>query len=126
MIQVDLRSRIPIYEQLYENIRRLILQGLLEEDVKLPSVRELASDLAINPNTIQKAYKALEQDGYIYSNAGRGSFVAKVMQNILDNEKESALAKVKAAVEESMLVSVSEEMVVDLVRQCYNKEENHD
>ena len=75
MIQMDIRSRVPIYEQLYENVRRLILEGHLKKDDKMPSVRELAGLLTINPNTIQKAYKALEKDGYIYSVSGRGNFV---------------------------------------------------
>lgn len=76
MIQVDLKSRTPpIYEQLYENIRELILIGALVEDEKIPSVRELASTLTINPNTIQKAFSKLESDGYIYVVRGRGNFV---------------------------------------------------
>lgn len=76
MIWIDGRSPLPIYEQIVRRVEEGILLGLLEKDEKLPSVRALAGDLAINPNTIQKAYSLLEQDGIIYSRQGRGSFVA--------------------------------------------------
>lgn len=74
-IQVDPRDRRPIYEQLIVNIRDLVLRGTLGPDEQMPSVRALAAELAINPNTIQKAYAELERQGVIYSSPGRGSFV---------------------------------------------------
>lgn len=74
-IQVDPRDRRPIYEQLIGNIRELVLCGALAPDEQMPSVRALAAELAINPNTIQKAYAELERRGVIYSAPGRGSFV---------------------------------------------------
>nr|MBQ4319362.1 GntR family transcriptional regulator [Clostridia bacterium] len=76
MINVDLRSRVPIYEQLIMGIRKSILSGELKPDEQLPSVRTLALELGINPNTIQKAYNELERQGAIYSLKGRGSFVS--------------------------------------------------
>lgn len=76
MISIDNRDPRPLYEQVIDGFRRLIVAGVLAPDDKLPSVRSLASQLAINPNTIQRAYRELEQQGYIYSAAGRGSFVA--------------------------------------------------
>jgi len=77
MFDIDLMSRIPIYEQLYRKVIELILKGLLTEQDKLPSVRSLATQLGVNPNTVAKAYSLLERDGIIYSLAGRGSFIAK-------------------------------------------------
>ncbi|MDE5563520.1 MAG: GntR family transcriptional regulator [Oscillospiraceae bacterium] len=77
MFDIDLMSRIPIYEQLYRKVTQLILKGALKEQDKLPSVRSLAADLGVNPNTVAKAYSLLERDGIIYSLAGRGSFIAK-------------------------------------------------
>ena len=77
MFDIDLMSRTPIYEQLYRKVMELILKGVLKEQDKLPSVRSLAGDLGVNPNTVAKAYTLLERDGIIYSLAGRGSFVAK-------------------------------------------------
>lgn len=77
MITLNYRDSKPIYEQIQDAIRRLILTGVLAEDEKLPSVRELAQQLSINPNTIQRAYRELESSGCIYSVAGKGSFVKK-------------------------------------------------
>ncbi len=76
MILLDYRDRRPIYEQVVEKLQDLMICGVLEQDEKLPSVRSLASDLSINPNTIQRAYTELERRGFIYSVKGRGSFVA--------------------------------------------------
>lgn len=76
MISLDYRDSRPLYQQLKDNLRRMMLTGLLPPDEKLPSVRSLATQLAINPNTIQRAYAELEAEGYIYSVAGRGSFVS--------------------------------------------------
>ncbi len=78
MISLNYRDPRPIYEQLEEKLRRLILSGAIAEGEKLPSVRELASQLAINPNTIQRAYRELEQNGFIYSVPGKGSFAGKL------------------------------------------------
>lgn len=76
MISLDYRDGRPLYQQVKDSLRRMMLTGLLEPDEKLPSVRSLATQLAINPNTIQRAYAELEAEGYIYSVAGRGSFVS--------------------------------------------------
>ena len=78
MISLNYRDPRPIYEQLEEKVRRLILSGAIAEGERLPSVRELASQLAINPNTIQRAYRELEQAGFIYSVPGKGSFAGKL------------------------------------------------
>ena len=75
MLQLDFRSRVPVYEQLTEKIKEQIVHKVLKEDEQLPSVRELALELTINPNTIQKAYRELERQGYIYSVPGKGNFV---------------------------------------------------
>lgn len=76
MIVLDYRDSRPLYQQVKDSLRRMMLTGLLEPDEKLPSVRSLATQLAINPNTIQRAYAELEAEGGIYSVAGRGSFVS--------------------------------------------------
>ena len=78
MISLNYRDPRPIYEQLEEKLRRLILSGAIGEGERLPSVRELASQLAINPNTIQRAYRELEQNGFIFSVPGKGSFAGKL------------------------------------------------
>ena len=75
MIQLNYRDPRPIYEQVKDGIRKLAYSGILGPDEKLPSVRELASKLAINPNTISRAYRELEQEGFLYSQSGIGTFV---------------------------------------------------
>lgn len=76
MIVLDYRDSRPLYQQVKDSLRRMMFTGLLSPEEKLPSVRALATQLAINPNTIQRAYAELEAEGYIYSVAGRGSFVS--------------------------------------------------
>lgn len=76
MFQLDIGDRRPLYEQIKSRIKELIVSGVLHENDKIPSVRELAANLAINPNTIQKAYKDLENEGYIYSRPAKGNFAA--------------------------------------------------
>ena len=76
MFQLDYRDARPIYEQVKDSLRRLMVAGVIAPGEQLPSVRALAGTLAINPNTIQRAYEALESEGYLYSVAGRGTFAA--------------------------------------------------
>ena len=75
MIHLDYKDSRPIYEQVADRLKELMILGVLEEDVQMPSVRSLATELSINPNTIQRAYAELERNGFIYSVKGRGSFV---------------------------------------------------
>ena len=74
MLHLDYRDARPIYEQVQDGLRRLLVSGAIQEGEKLPSVRAMASQLAINPNTIQRAYEALEQEGYLRSVPGKGAF----------------------------------------------------
>lgn len=111
MIQVDIRSRVPIYEQLYDNIKTLILKGDLRVDEKLPSVRELAGELTINPNTIQKAFSALERDGFIYVARGRGSFVKGMSASLKEQEEEALLEKFEGIAKEAILIGMPLERI---------------
>lgn len=90
MLTVNFSSRTPVYQQLYDDVVRLTSLGVLKSHTKLPPVRTLATELGINPNTVQKAYKMLEMDGYIYSTVGRGSFVSEKLDR---NEAEKIEAK---------------------------------
>ncbi|MDY5776136.1 MAG: GntR family transcriptional regulator [Lachnospiraceae bacterium] len=76
MLNLNFRDTKPIYIQIKDGIKKLIITGAICADEKVPSVRELAESLAINPNTIQKAYKELETEGYLYSVSGRGTFAS--------------------------------------------------
>ena len=91
MIQLDWGDSRPLYEQIKDKFKTLIITGALKEQDKIPSVRELAGSLAINPNTIQRAYKELEEEGYIVSLRAKGSFVAK--RSEVSKEAQNALYK---------------------------------
>jgi GntR family transcriptional regulator len=95
MFDLDVRSGKPIYEQLVEKFKELIIKEVLKPDEQLPSVRMLAQQLTINPNTIQKAYRELERQGYIYSIQGKGNFV-NALTNVEIGEK---LKKIKEDLE---------------------------
>ena len=99
MLELNYRDARPIYEQIKDGLRRLILSDVIRQDEKLPSVRELASQLAINPNTIQKAYRELEQEGYVYTVSGRGSFAAP-LSDVRTGRQETLLAQFDEAVTE--------------------------
>ena len=88
MIWIDYKDATPIYEQIVNRFKNLIVSGVLSTNDKMPSVRSLAMELSINPNTIQKAYMILEQQGFIYTVKGRGNFVAESgeLKNIKKNE----------------------------------------
>ena len=77
MIRLDYRDARPIYEQVRDGLRSMMVTGVLAAGDKLPSVRSLATELAINPNTIQRAYRELESEGYIITLPGKGSFVTR-------------------------------------------------
>ena len=120
MIRLDYRSARPLYEQIYEGLRRLILTGAMAENEKLPSVRTLAQELSINPNTIQRAYNALEGDGYIYSVTGKGSFVAPSDEAGV-RARADAAQKVRTALAELRALGVSAEEATALIKEVYSQ-----
>lgn len=113
MIHINFRDARPIYEQVKDGFCQLILSGALPPDYKLPSVRELASSLTINPNTIQRAYAELEAEGYVVSVTGKGSFVAEGdTQN--DARKAELTGKLKPILEELKNLGMSREELLQL------------
>jgi GntR family transcriptional regulator len=88
MFELDFRSRVPIYEQMVDKFKELIIRNILKPDEQLPTVRVLAAQLTVNPNTIQKAYRELEHLGFIYSVPGKGNFVAPAISGLLQERKE--------------------------------------
>ena len=115
MININFRDPRPIYEQVRDGFRQLIISGVLPAEYKMPSVRELASQLAINPNTIQRAYRELEAEGYICSVPGRGSFVSRT-DAALASRRAELLEKFNALVKELRLIGVTDEELVRLLR----------
>ena len=116
MIQIDLQSRVPLYEQLQEQIIRLSMLGILDENQQLPSVRALAREVGVNPNTVAKAYQQLEQQGIIYTVSGRGSFVSPDVLS-LQSLRQAALQEVLDAVDKALSRGVSPQQLLDAIRQ---------
>ncbi|MBQ8541374.1 MAG: GntR family transcriptional regulator [Clostridia bacterium] len=124
MIHLDYKSGKSIHEQIYDNIKSLIISGIFKEDDKLPSVRELSISLTVNPNTVQKAYKELENDGFIYSLKAKGNFVARYEK--ADGAKvEKLLEDLRSTLSELKFSGVEESRIVSTVKEIY-KEEKHD
>ena len=117
MISLNYRDSRPIYEQIRDGLRKLIVTGALSADEKLPSVRALAAQLAINPNTIQRAYNELEGEGYIYSVPGKGSFAAA--NAAADSAPRAArLAQVRELLSELRYLGVSQQELLNLVKEA--------
>lgn len=123
MFQVDFASRVPIYEQLCTNIIKLASAGVFKSGDKLPPVRILASQLGINPNTVAKAYRELESQGYIFSTVGRGSFLTdKLTENCA--QKMLAIDNFKEATKNACLFGVSKEEMTEIIENTF-KESPH-
>ena len=123
MISLNYRDSRPIYEQIKENLKKLIVTGAMQENEKLPSVRSLATQLAINPNTIQRAYTELESEGYIYSIQGKGSFAAS--RGEADREmRRSIEEEIRAKIAELRFLGVTEQELLALIDG--KKENGHD
>lgn len=108
LITVDLRSRKQLYEQIIDSVKNLILTGDMKADDKLPSVRSLAKELGINPNTIQKAYTELERSGVIVTMAGRGSIICTDKSNLRGDARDKLIAKMASLASEMRIAGMTE------------------
>ena len=106
MIIIDYKDTRPIYEQVAGKFKALILKGALQADEQMPSVRSLAMELSINPNTIQKAYAQLEREGFIYTVKGRGNFNAGT-EKLLEEKRKSCLDEILKRIKEVMEYGVT-------------------
>lgn len=114
MFKVDTRSRIPVYEQLGKLIVKYVSLGVLSPDEQLPSVRAMAQELGINPNTVQKAYKTLESMGVIYTVVGRGAFVSSNAGS-LDEVKKMAAKNFKKSVKSALDTGLQKGELIEIV-----------
>lgn len=120
MIKIDNNSSKALYEQIYDEISRLILSRALRPDEQLPSVRELASLIKVNPNTIQKAYKSLENNDYIYTIKGKGNFVknAEELRNLhIKNVNEKLIIIIKSLKD----FGFNNEEILDIIKNILNE-----
>ncbi len=113
MIIIDYKDTRPIYEQIVERFKTLILKGAMQPDEQMPSVRNLAMELSINPNTIQKAYAELERQGFIYTVKGRGNFVSGD-SSLVENRRKEYLNKILVLVSEVLEIGMSK---AELIRE---------
>ena len=130
MIQLDFTDGRPLYEQVKDKIKFLIIREVLKPDEQLPSVRDLAQMLTINPNTIQKAYKDLETEGFIYSIRGRGSFVSDLGNAANSARKEDLLREFDKIILELKYLDVSKCDLHEHIERLYEdantlKNQNH-
>lgn len=126
MISLNYKDSRSLHEQIEAGLKELIISGVMAVDEQLPSVRELSVSLTVNPNTVQRAYKMLESEGFIYSIKGRGSFVAP-LSSAKDEKRTAQLYKeVIAAVKELMYLGETKESVENLVRNVFNEREGYD
>ena len=121
MIVIDYQNRKPIYEQIVERFQMLIVKGILEADSQMPSVRTLASELSINPNTIQKAYTILEQQGYIYPVKGRGNFVSR-NQTLKEKKEEVFFQKLRDVIQEGKELGIEKERCIAKTSEFYEED----
>jgi len=125
VIQLNYRDPRPIYEQVKDGIRKLAYSGVVGPDEKLPSVRELAMKLAINPNTISRAYKELEQEGFLYTVAGRGTFINQEY-DLNDSRKEELWQQFEKAAKGLIELSVTSQEFEERIKSLMGVNEGTD
>ena len=120
MIVIDSQSRQPIYEQIVEHVESLIAAGVMSQGEQLPSVRALAVELSINPNTIQKAYAILEEHGAIYPVKGKGNFVSE-KDKVTERMTGQCFGRLKETVDQAKKLGINEEEFSIKVRTYYRE-----
>jgi len=123
MLYIDVMSRTPVYEQIINQIEKLIVAGLMKEGEQLPSVRSLSLQLSVNPNTIQKAYGELDQKGIIGSVPGRGCYVMPGAGEILKGLARKRLTDITALAGELISAGVTKEEIIEAIELATKKEE---
>lgn len=123
MFMLDYKSRLPIYEQIYNCVVKTASLGAYEKNDLLPSVRVLASQLGVNPNTVQKAYQMLEREGIIVSVPGKGSFIADE-QNALNAKKHQLLSQINELIRQAKDYGVKDDELSSLISSAYKEDEN--
>lgn len=121
MFGISLNNKLPIYEQLMENVTRLVLNGVLEPNEPLPSVRELAAELAVNPNTVQKAFTELERSGVAYSVNGKGRFVTDDVEKLKKNMIKNSFKSMKPNIDELIKYGVSYDEFMEQMDRLYKE-----
>ena len=118
---INYQDNRPVYEQIVDQYRELILYGIMEPGEQMPSVRSLAAELSINPNTIQKAFAELEHQGYIYSERGRGSFVRQ-SESLVESRIGEISDEMRALVTQAMKLGLDRQAIEKMFEKILNEE----
>ncbi len=124
MIPINPKSGVPLWEQIRDGLKNQIMLGVWAPGEQLPSVRSLATDLGINPNTIARAFSELEREGLCYSVAGRGCFVEDNLEVIKTKRKSEALERLDEILRELKNADVPQETVIKRIEELYKEDEN--
>ena len=121
MFKISLNGNLPIYEQLIEKIEEMVLMGVLEPDTALPSVRDFASELAINPNTVQKAFAELDKRGVTYSVSGKGRFVTSDISKIIRQKADKHISDMLNSASELKNLGISMNILTQEIEKLYKE-----
>ena len=116
IISLDYQSRTPIYDQIIKEIERYVALGILKPNEQIPSIRELASNLGINPNTVKKAYTELEQKGVIYVISTKGTFIADKTKEVIERKIQEGIRDINKIIAELELLDVSKEEILKRIK----------
>ena len=114
-INLDYQSRIPIYEQIVNNIEKYVAVGILREKSQIPSIRELANNLGINPNTVKKAYDILENKGVIMTISTKGTFISNNTKMVLENKIDKEINLIKDKIKELENMGISKKEIMERI-----------
>ena len=114
-INLDYQSRIPIYEQIVNNIEKYVAVGILREKSQIPSIRELANNLGINPNTVKKAYDILENRGVIMTISTKGTFISNNTKMVLENKIDNEINLIKDKIRELENMGISKKEIMKMI-----------
>ena len=121
MLKIDMRSRTPIYEQIIDSIKELVVKGVLIPGERLPSVRDMAKEMTLNPNTVQKAYQELERQGIISTLRGKGTFISEDIQaNNKILKRSQLMEELKKLVVEAIYLDLSKDELIDYIKDIYD------
>lgn len=123
MINLDYKDKRPLHQQIEDGIKGLVINGIMLSDEQLPSVRELSVSLTVNPNTVQKAYKQLESDGFIYSVPGKGSYISPVSTLKDDKKIDEIYEELAHSVKSLMFMGEGKDGILNLVNNIYLEKE---
>lgn len=124
MINLDYKDKRPLHQQIEDGIKGLIINGIMLSDEQLPSVRELSVSLTVNPNTVQKAYKQLESDGFIYSVPGKGSYISPISTVKDDKKIDELYEELTHSVKSLMFMGEGKDGILNLVNNIYLQKED--